>query len=72
MASPAVVGTPAESNVTTDNTSHAITRVAGVSGQLSIVVFAFDGGSDVVITPLPDGSLRIAFDREDVEEEAEE
>ena len=50
MASPVVVSRT-ESNEIADVTTHNIARVAGVNGQLTILIFAFDGGSNVVITP---------------------
>lgn len=44
MASPSVVGTPTESNVTTDDASpFTVSRPAGVNGQLTIVIFGVDG-----------------------------
>lgn len=50
MASPTVV-TVNEANTTADATSHSWARTAGVNGQLSIRIIAFDGGSAVVFTP---------------------
>ena len=50
MASPAVVGTPTESSTTTDGTAHTIARPAGVAGQLSLVLFAHDSGTDLNVT----------------------
>jgi len=47
---PVVVGTPTESSTTTDGTAHTIARPAGVAGQLSLVLFAHDSGTDLNVT----------------------
>lgn len=64
MASPAIVGTPVESNTTTDGTAHVVNRDAGVSGQLSILLFAYDGGSAVNVTAFSEESYT-EFGRQD-------
>jgi len=65
MASPAVVGTPSESATVSDATTHTIARPTGVAGQLTILIFSYDGGSAVNVTAFSEETYTQFFRQDD-------